>query len=60
MKIAFSSAEDLDATFIIRMPLTNARASVQNATELPLREISPEDMKAIGLPLLLLKQKEQK
>ncbi|MEH7625370.1 bacillopeptidase F [Bacillus subtilis] len=41
VKIAFSSAEDLDATFIIRMPLTNARASVQNATELPLREISP-------------------
>lgn len=29
VKIAFSSAEDLDATFTIRMPLTNARASVQ-------------------------------
>ncbi|PRR99023.1 peptidase S8 [Bacillus atrophaeus] len=41
VKIAFSSAKDLDATFVIRMPLTNARASVQNATELPLREISP-------------------
>lgn len=40
VKIAFSSAKDLDATFVIRMPLTNARASVQNATELPLREIS--------------------
>ncbi|MCY7797485.1 hypothetical protein MOB54_20380, partial [Bacillus spizizenii] len=32
VKIAFSSAEDLDATFVIRLPLTNARASVQNAT----------------------------
>ncbi|WP_432339501.1 S8 family serine peptidase [Bacillus tequilensis] len=41
VKIAFSSAEDLDATFVIRLPLTNAKASVQNATELPLREMSP-------------------
>ncbi|MGV6973858.1 S8 family serine peptidase [Bacillus halotolerans] len=41
VKIAFSSAKGVDATFVIRLPLTNARANVQNATELPLREISP-------------------
>ncbi|MEC0251521.1 S8 family serine peptidase [Bacillus halotolerans] len=41
VKIAFSSAKGADATFVIRLPLTNARANVQNATELPLREISP-------------------
>lgn len=39
VKIEFNSEEDLDATFVIHMPLTNA--SVQNATELPLRETSP-------------------
>ncbi|KXZ14861.1 peptidase S8 [Bacillus nakamurai] len=41
VKIAFSSGKKLDAAFVIRLPLTNARASTQNATELPLREISP-------------------
>ncbi|MEC1678694.1 S8 family serine peptidase [Bacillus mojavensis] len=41
VKIAFSSTKGADATFVIRLPLTNARANVQNATELPLREISP-------------------
>ncbi|WP_412675034.1 hypothetical protein [Bacillus amyloliquefaciens] len=41
VKIAFSSGKKLDATFVIRLPLTNARAGSQNATELPLREISP-------------------
>ncbi|MBV7320743.1 S8 family peptidase [Bacillus halotolerans] len=41
VKIAFSSAKCADATFVIRLPLTNTRANVQNATELPLREISP-------------------
>jgi len=39
VKIQFNSEEDLDATFVIHMPLTNA--SVQNATELPLRETAP-------------------
>ncbi|WP_435534480.1 S8 family serine peptidase [Bacillus amyloliquefaciens] len=41
VKIAFSSGKKLDASFVIRLPLTNARAGSQNATELPLREISP-------------------
>ncbi|UTL74270.1 S8 family peptidase [Bacillus halotolerans] len=41
VKIAFSSAKGANATFVIRLPLTNARANVQNATDLPLREISP-------------------
>ena len=40
VKIDFSSADDLDAVFIIRMPLTNSKASVQNVTELPFREVS--------------------
>lgn len=40
VKIEFNSETDLDATFVIRMPLTNARAGVQNAIELPLREVS--------------------
>ncbi|MBP1079926.1 MULTISPECIES: S8 family peptidase [Bacillus] len=40
VKIEFNSEPDLDATFVIRMPLTNARAGVQNAIELPLREVS--------------------
>ncbi|KEZ54160.1 S8 family peptidase [Metabacillus indicus] len=39
VKIEFESEEDLDATFVLHMPLTNAR--IQNATELPLRETSP-------------------
>lgn len=39
VKIEFTSEEDLDATFVLHMPLTNA--SIQNATELPLRETSP-------------------
>ncbi|MDQ0207615.1 S8 family serine peptidase [Alkalicoccobacillus murimartini] len=37
VKIEFTSEEDLDATFIIRMPLTN---TTSNATELPIREES--------------------
>ncbi|WYP26951.1 S8 family serine peptidase [Alkalihalobacillus sp. FSL W8-0930] len=37
VKIEFTSEEDLDATFIIRMPLTNITS---NATELPIREES--------------------
>lgn len=37
LKIEFTSEEDLDATFIIRMPLTNITS---NATELPIREES--------------------
>ncbi|MBD1379941.1 S8 family peptidase [Metabacillus arenae] len=41
VKIEFDSAPGLDATFIIRMPLTNAKASIQNANELPMREASP-------------------
>lgn len=39
VKIEFNSAENLDATFVIHMLLTNA--NVQNATELPLSETSP-------------------
>ncbi|MFS0654198.1 S8 family serine peptidase [Bacillus sp. 179-C3.3 HS] len=40
VKISFKSSEKLDATFVIHMPLTNARAMLQNTTELPLREVS--------------------
>jgi bacillopeptidase F len=40
VKIDFNSEKDLDATFVIRIPLTNARAGIQNAIELPLREVS--------------------
>lgn len=39
VKIEFNSEEDLDATFVLHMPLTNA--GIQNATELPLRETAP-------------------
>ncbi|WP_144494303.1 S8 family peptidase [Bacillus pumilus] len=40
VKISFHSREKLDATFVIHMPLTNARSKLQNSTELPLREVS--------------------
>ncbi|WP_326849213.1 S8 family serine peptidase [Bacillus pumilus] len=40
VKISFHSREKLDATFVIHMPLTNARSKFQNTTELPLREVS--------------------
>ncbi|WP_345807410.1 S8 family serine peptidase [Bacillus pumilus] len=40
VKISFHSREKLDATFVIHMPLTNARSMLQNTTELPLREVS--------------------
>ncbi|WHX46443.1 S8 family serine peptidase [Bacillus pumilus] len=40
VKISFHSREKLDATFVIHMPLTNARSKLQNTTELPLREVS--------------------
>jgi bacillopeptidase F len=39
VKIEFTSEEDLDATFVIHMPLTSN--AVTNATELPMREVSP-------------------
>ncbi|MGG1572904.1 S8 family serine peptidase [Fictibacillus sp. NRS-1165] len=41
VKIEFDSSQDLEAAFVIHMPLTNARAAVTNATELPMRETSP-------------------
>ncbi|GAM14508.1 S8 family peptidase [Mesobacillus selenatarsenatis] len=40
VKIEFTSEEDLDATFVLHMPLTN-NAQTTNATELPMRELSP-------------------
>ncbi|MGE6625165.1 S8 family serine peptidase [Bacillus pumilus] len=40
VEISFHSREKLDATFVIHMPLTNARSKLQNTTELPLREVS--------------------
>ncbi|WP_188454287.1 S8 family peptidase [Virgibacillus oceani] len=40
VKIEFDSEPGLDATFFIHMPLTNARAQVTNATELPMMETS--------------------
>jgi bacillopeptidase F len=40
VKIEFTSEADLDATFVLHMPLTNI-AQVSNATELPMREVSP-------------------
>ncbi|RSD29097.1 S8 family peptidase [Mesobacillus subterraneus] len=39
VKIEFTSEADLDATFVLHMPLTNVQTT--NATELPLREVSP-------------------
>ncbi|MCY9574895.1 S8 family serine peptidase [Bacillus xiamenensis] len=41
VKISFESREKLEATFVIHMPLTNARSSLQNTTELPIREVAP-------------------
>nr|BAD99234.1 SC protease [Bacillus sp. KSM-LD1] len=46
VKIEFNSDPGLDATFTIRMPLTNTNADLYNqelynAMELPLREVSP-------------------
>ncbi|MED4017411.1 S8 family serine peptidase [Sutcliffiella cohnii] len=38
--ISFSSEEDLDASFVLRMPLTNL-SGLNNATELPLTEVAP-------------------
>ncbi|KFM92654.1 bacillopeptidase F [Bacillus paralicheniformis] len=40
LKIEFESAADLDAVFVIRMPLTNFKTAAQNVTELPIREVS--------------------
>ncbi|MGD6941435.1 S8 family serine peptidase [Cytobacillus gottheilii] len=40
VKIEFESEPGLDATFSIRMPLTNAGAQLSNATELPMMETS--------------------
>nr|WP_176555891.1 S8 family peptidase [Virgibacillus ndiopensis] len=40
VKIEFDSEPGLDATFFIHLPLTNARAQVSNATELPMMETS--------------------
>lgn len=40
VKIEFDSEPGLDATFVIQMPLTNARSQVTNATELPMMETS--------------------
>lgn len=40
VKIEFESAADLDAVFVIRMPLTNFKTAAQNVTELPIREVS--------------------
>ncbi|MEN1970283.1 S8 family serine peptidase [Lentibacillus sp. N15] len=40
VKIEFDSDPGLDATFFVQMPLTNAKASLKNVTELPLRETS--------------------
>jgi bacillopeptidase F len=40
VKVEFTSEEDLDATFVIHMPLTS-NSLTMNATELPMREVSP-------------------
>jgi bacillopeptidase F len=40
VKIEFTSEPGLKASFVIHMPLTNL-ISVQNATELPMMEVSP-------------------
>ncbi|MCY8032200.1 S8 family peptidase [Bacillus sonorensis] len=40
VKIEFESTADLDAVFVVRMPLTNFKTAAQNVTELPLREVS--------------------
>ncbi|WFA07406.1 S8 family peptidase [Bacillus sp. HSf4] len=40
VKIEFESDADLDAVFVIRMPLTNFKTASQNVTELPIREVS--------------------
>lgn len=40
VKIEFDSEPGLDATFVLHMPLTNARSMTSNATELPMRETS--------------------
>jgi bacillopeptidase F len=40
VKVEFDSEPGLKTTFFIHMPLTNAKASVANATELPMMETS--------------------
>ncbi len=40
VKIEFTSEADLDATFVIHMPLTS-NSQTTNATELPMSEVSP-------------------
>ncbi|WP_449537124.1 S8 family serine peptidase [Ferdinandcohnia sp. Marseille-Q9671] len=40
VKIEFTSEPGLDATYAIRMPLTNTKG-LSNVTELPMREVSP-------------------
>jgi bacillopeptidase F len=40
VKIEFNSEADLDATFVIHMPLVNPMSnSISSATELPMREV---------------------
>ena len=41
VKIEFTTEPGLNATYAIRLPLTNAKADLSNATELPIQEVSP-------------------
>ncbi|WP_084215521.1 S8 family serine peptidase [Jeotgalibacillus campisalis] len=45
VKISFESEEDLDASFILRMPLTNI-SGTSNVTELPVNEVAPGQYEA--------------
>ncbi|MDG5473224.1 S8 family serine peptidase [Jeotgalibacillus sp. ET6] len=45
VKISFESEEDLDASFILRMPLTNL-SGTSNVTELPVNEVAPGQYEA--------------
>ncbi|WP_448800051.1 hypothetical protein, partial [Bacillus pumilus] len=40
VKVSLKSREEQEETFVIHMPLTNARSKLQNSTERPLREVS--------------------
>nr|WP_309099779.1 hypothetical protein [Fredinandcohnia onubensis] len=40
VKIEFTTEPGLSATYAIRLPLTNAKADLSNATELPIQEVS--------------------
>lgn len=44
VKISFESEEDLDASFVLQMPLTNLGTS--NVTELPINEVAPGQYEA--------------